>query len=167
MIASSAKPLRIALLVAFSAALTAAATPQACAQAGFAGYAGAWTGGGKISLANGSVERMRCTAEYQVEQSGAALSQSLSCASDTYSFELKNQIEAAGSEITGTWLEVTRNAQGSINGKASVGRIDGNVAGPGFTAAFSLREHANRQQIAIQVPGGQISEITAEFVRAH
>ena len=165
MIACSAKPWRMALLVGLGAALSAAATPSAFAQAAFAGYAGAWTGGGKISLANGSVERMRCTAAYRVEQSGAALAQSLSCASDTYKFELQNQIEAAGSEISGTWLEATHNAQGTISGKTGAGRIDGSVAGPGFTAAFSLREHGNRQQISIQVPGSDISEITAEFVR--
>jgi hypothetical protein len=39
------------------------------------------------------------------------------------------------------------------------------VAGPGFTASFSLRERANRQQISIQVSGGEISEILGEFAR--
>jgi hypothetical protein len=169
MITNFANLWRTARLAALGAALTvASATPQAQAQAApgaFAGYAGAWSGGGKITLASGGVERMRCTADYRVEQGGAALTQSLSCASDTYKFELKNRIEAAGDEITGTWLETTRNAQGTITGRTSPGRIDGMVAGPGFTASFSLRERANRQQISIQVSGGEISEILGEFAR--
>lgn len=170
MITSFACLWRIALSAALGAALaTVGATPQTCAQTAlgsFAGYAGAWSGGGKIALASGGVERMRCTADYRVEQGGAALTQSLSCASDTHNFELKNQIEASGNEITGAWLETTRNAQGTIAGRASPGRIDGTVAGPGFTASFSLREHANRQQISIQVSGGEVTEISGEFARS-
>ena len=170
MITSFVNLWRTALSAALGVALTVAgATPQAQAQAAlgaFAGYAGAWSGGGKIALASGGVERMRCTADYRVEQGGAALTQSLSCASDSYKFELNNQIEAAGDEITGAWLETSRNAQGTITGRTSPGHIEGTVAGPGFTASFSLHEHANRQQISIQVSGGEISEISGEFARS-
>lgn len=170
MITSFANLRRTALLAALGAALTvASATPQAQAQTApgaFAGYAGAWSGGGKITLASGGVERMRCTADYQVEQGGAVLTQSLNCASDTYKFELKNRIELAGDQITGAWLETTHNAQGTITGRTSPGRIEGTVSGPGFTASFSLRERANRQQISIQVSGGEISEILGEFARS-
>jgi len=170
MITSFANLRRTALLAALGAALTvASATPQAQAQTApgaFAGYAGAWSGGGKITLASGGVERMRCTADYRVEQGGAVLTQSLNCASDTYKFELKNRIEATGDQISGSWFETTRNAQGTITGRTGLGRVEGTVAGPGFTASFSLREHANRQQISIQVSGGEISEILGEFARS-
>ena len=77
MITSFSNLWRTARLAALGATLTVmGATPQACAQAAlgsFAGYAGAWSGGGKIALASGGVERMRCTADYRVEQGGAAL----------------------------------------------------------------------------------------------
>jgi hypothetical protein len=170
MITSFANLWRITLVAALGAALTtASATPQAQAQAAlgaFASYAGAWSGGGKIALANGGVERMRCTANYRIEQGGATLTQSLSCASETYKFELKNRIEAAGDEITGAWLETTHNAQGTITGRTSFDRIEGTVAGPGFTALFSLHERANRQQVSIRVAGGEITEISGEFARS-
>ena len=49
----------------------------------FAGLAGSWTGSGSISLSDGSKERLRCRATYQVSAADARLQQSLCCASDS------------------------------------------------------------------------------------
>jgi len=168
MVMSLAKLSRIALRGALAAALAASAT-QARAQAArgpFAGYAGSWSGGGTISQVNGAVERMRCTAVYAVEEGAATLAQNLNCASDTYKFDLRTQIAAAGSDITGRWFEATRSAAGEIVGRVSPGRVEGNVTGTGFTASFSFREHGNRQQISIKAQGGDIAEISAELTRS-
>jgi hypothetical protein len=168
MVMSFAKPSRIALLAGLGAALIASAT-QAGAQAArsvFAGYAGSWSGGGTISTAGGAVERLRCTAGCRVEEGGATLVQNLNCASDSYKFDLRTQIEAAGTEITGRWFEATRNAQGAISGRVSGGRVEGTVTGAGFAAEFVLRERANRQQIVIRAQGGDVAEISAELARS-
>jgi hypothetical protein len=163
-----AKLSRMALLAGLGAVLIASTT-QAGAQAArsvFTGYAGSWSGGGTISTVSGTVERLRCTAGCRVEEGGATLVQNLNCASDTYRFDLRTRIEAAGSEITGRWVEVTRNAQGAIVGRVSAGRVEGTVTGPGFAAAFWLHERANRQQVLIRVQGGDIAEISAELARS-
>ena len=159
MLISFAELLKGARQAALGAAIIAgAAQVQAQTASGpFAGYAGSWSGGGKISLVSGAVERLRCAAGYRVEDDGAALIQDLRCASDTYKFELKNQIEASGSEIAGRWFEATRNAEGAISGRAGAGRIEGTATGPGFTATFSLHERANRQQVVIKAQGGENS----------
>ena len=165
---SFAKPLRKLPSVGLALALIASAThAQAQAARGpFASYPGSWSGGGAISLASGAVERLRCTAGYRVDDGGATLVQNLNCVSDTYKFELRTQIQATGSEITGRWFEVTRSAEGSIVGRVSGGHVEGTVSGPGFTATFSLQARASRQQVLIRSQGGDIAQISAELVRA-
>jgi hypothetical protein len=153
--------------VGLAAALIAVAT-HAQAQAGrgpFATFPGSWSGGGAISLASGAVERLHCTAAYRLEDSGATLMQNLDCASDSYKFELTNQIQATGSDIAGHWLEVTRHAEGTIAGRVSGDHIEGTATGPGFTATFSLQARANHQQVLIRSQGGDIAQISAALVR--
>ncbi len=167
-IMSFAKLSRNLLSVALGLAVIAGAT-RAQAQGAhgpFAIFPGSWSGGGAISLTSGAVERLRCTAAYRVDDGGATLVQNLNCASDSYKFELRTQIQADGSDITGRWFEVTRNAQGAIVGRVSGGRVEGTVSGPGFTATFSLMARANRQQVVIRAQGGDITQITAELARA-
>jgi hypothetical protein len=53
----------------------------------FAGLSGTWTGSGSVSLSDGSKERLRCRATYQVSAGDARLQQSLRCASDSYRFD--------------------------------------------------------------------------------
>src|SRR5665213_481803 len=74
--------------LAFFVASIASSTSYA--QSGpFAGLAGVWSGGGTVMLDDGSSERIRCRATYAVGEGGAGLNQSLTCASDSYKFELK------------------------------------------------------------------------------
>jgi hypothetical protein len=168
MVMCFAKRLQNLSSVGLAVALIAGATPARAqaARGPFASYPGSWSGGGAISLASGAVERLRCTAGYRVDDGGATLVQNLNCASDTYKFELRTEIQAAGSDITGRWFEVTRNAQGTIVGRLSGSRVEGTVSGPGFTATFSLQVRGNRQQVLIRAPGGDIAQISAELARA-
>jgi len=162
------KMLRNSRSVGLAVALIAVAThAQAQAVRGpFATFPGSWSGGGALSLANGAVERLHCTAGYRVDDGGATLIQNLDCASDSYKVELRNQVQATGSDIAGRWFEVTRSAEGTVVGRVSGGRIEGTVSGPGFTAAFSLQARASRQQVLIRVQGGDITQISAELSRS-
>lgn len=167
MVSCVIKRSRIALLAGLIAAtLASAAQAQTSAKDPFAGYTGSWSGGGKISLTDGSVERLRCTAKYHVEEDGTLLVQSFDCASDSYKFDLENTIKASGSEITGTWIETTRSAQGMIAGRMTPGHVEGTVTGGAFSATFAFSERGNRQQIVIHVQGASVSEISAELARA-
>jgi len=168
MLMNFTKMLRNSRSAGLAVALIVVAThAQAQAVPGpFATFPGSWSGGGAISLASGDVERLRCTAGYRVDDGGATLIQNLNCASDSYKFELRTQIQATGSDIAGQWFEVTRNAEGTIVGRVSGGHIEGTVSGPGFTATFSLQARANRQHVLIRVQGGDITEISADLTRA-
>jgi len=133
------------------------------AQAGgpFAGMAGVWSGGGTVTLDDGSTERIRCRATYAVGAGGAGLQQTLTCASDSYKFNLSSNVTAQGSAISGTWAETSRNIMGNIEGRSSPGVIQVIASAPGFSANISLRTSGNKQSVVIraesQFKGASIS----------
>ena len=122
------------------------------AQAGgpFAGMAGVWSGGGTVTLDDGSTERIRCRATYAVGAGGNGLQQTLTCASDSYKFNLSSNVTAQGSAISGTWSEASRNINGAIEGRAAGGAIQVIANAPGFSANISLTTRGNRQSVVIR-----------------
>lgn len=119
----------------------------------FAGFDGAWSGSGTIALSDGSTERLRCRADYKVDNTGLALKQTLRCASDSYKFELASDVTSQSGRISGQWSETSRNIFGSLQGTAGGGRIDVMVEAPGFSASLTLRANGNRQTVQINSKG--------------
>ena len=74
---------------------------QAQSSGPFAGFEGAWTGTGTVSLSDGSTERIRCKADYKVAGTGLSLKQALHCASDSYKFDLTSDVTSQGERISG------------------------------------------------------------------
>jgi len=94
------------------------------AQSGpFAGMAGNWSGGGTVTLDDGSAERIRCRATYAVGAGGNGLNQNLTCASDSYKFNLSSNVVAEGGALSGTWSESSRGINGNVEGRASGGNF--------------------------------------------
>jgi hypothetical protein len=121
------------------------------AQSGpFAGMAGTWSGGGTVTLDDGSTERIRCRATYAVGSGGNGLNQSLTCASDSYRFNLSSNVVAQGSALSGTWSEATRGVSGTLEGRGSGGNFQVVANAPGFTANISLTTRGNRQSVVIR-----------------
>jgi hypothetical protein len=140
-------------LILAAAALLAAsvASSASYAQAGpFAGLAGNWSGGGTVTLDDGSSERIRCRASYAVSASGNGLNQSLTCASDSYRFNLSSNVVSSGGSISGTWSESSRNVNGNLQGHGSSGNIQVLASAPGFNANISLRTTGNKQAVVIR-----------------
>jgi len=131
----------------------------------FAGLAGSWTGSGSISLSDGSKERLRCRATYQVSAGEARLQQSLRCASDSYRFDLNSDIASERGAISGTWSEASRGISGSLSGRASSGSISAVVDAPGFSANLSVATRGNRQSFAI-LSQGDIRSVSITMVRS-
>src|SRR5579862_4432854 len=73
----------------------------------FAGLAGQWGGEGRISMSDGSTERIRCRALYSVSPTGANLHQDLRCASESYRLDITSRIVDEGGTIEGTWSEAS------------------------------------------------------------
>jgi hypothetical protein len=138
--------LLIAAAVLFSASLSSSASH---AQHGpFAGMAGNWAGGGTVTLDDGSKERIRCRASYTV--AGPNMDLTLTCASDSYKFNLQASVVDQGGTVSGNWTESSRNIGGSLQGRGSGGSYDVVASAAGFNANISLRTAGPRQSISMR-----------------
>jgi hypothetical protein len=165
---------RSARALAFAAAasivsLPALAPVAAAADPGpFAALAGVWTGGGTISLENGTKERLRCRAQYVVTNDGSNLQQALNCSSDTYKFQVNAFVNVKGGSLSGNWTEMTRNVTGTISGRASGSQISiGVAAGSAFSAHMTLVTSGGGQSVDIRVKGSDITEVSVSLSKAH
>jgi hypothetical protein len=124
------------------------------AQSGpFVGFDGTWSGNGTVALSDGSVERIRCKADYKVNGSGLGLKQNLHCASDSYKFDLSSDVTSQGDRISGNWSEASRNIFGNLQGTAGGGQIDVFVEAAGFAASLTLRTNGTKQVVQISSKG--------------
>src|SRR5215203_2900161 len=124
------------------------------AQSGpFAGFDGSWGGNGTVSLSDGTIERIRCKADYKVNGNGLGLKQNLHCASDSYKFDLSSDVTSNGDRISGNWSERSRNIFGNLQGTAGGGQIEVFVEAAGFAANLTLRTTGTRQTVQISSKG--------------
>lgn len=114
----------------------------------FAGLSGNWTGGGTVSLDDGSRERIRCRASYQV--AGPRMTMNLTCASDAYKFNLSADVVAEGSAVSGSWTEATRNISGVLQGRGGGGNFQVVATTATFNANISLRTAGNKQSVTMR-----------------
>jgi hypothetical protein len=120
------------------------------AQSGpFGGLAGTWSGGGTVTLDDGSSERIRCRATYAVGAGGTGLNQSLTCASDSYKFNLSSNVVAQGSTLSGTWSESSRGVSGTLEGRGTNGDFQIVASAAGFNANIRLVTRGNKQSVVI------------------
>ena len=164
---------RSARALAFAAAISVASLPApapaiAAADTGpFGSLAGVWTGGGTLATKDGTKERIRCRAQYVVTNGGSNLQQSLKCDSDTYHFHVNAYVNEKGGNLSGNWTEETRNASGSISGKAGGGRISVSVsAGSAFSAKMTMVTTGNSQSVTITPKGTDITNVSVTVSKA-
>lgn len=152
------------ILVASVAALS---TMGARAEEGpFAGLEGSWSGNGMVTMANGSHERIRCSANYSVPPLGKSLNQGLKCASDSYRFDVKSNVFVeAGGALRGTWSEATNQVSGNVSGRIAPGQIETSVNSPAFSAHLSVTTQGTRQSVSIQPVNTEVRVVTIEMRR--
>jgi hypothetical protein len=151
---------------AFAFALAALAWSGAAAQgiAPLQRLAGQWNGSGTISFSDGSHEAIRCQADYDVLEQQRNVQLRIHCASESYSFDLRGTATDTAGVITGSWSEATRNASGTISGRAHDDRFEVLAKSPSFSATLTLITRGDRQSIDIKsqdaktaVKGAQIA----------
>jgi hypothetical protein len=160
---SGSRLTRTALLIASltlpgSAALAAPVSP-------FTAMAGTWAGGGVLSTTDGQQEQLRCRASYDVAGAGDQLRLNLRCASASYNFDLASDVEYRGGAISGSWSESSRNASGTISGRASGDHVEAAARGDSFSAHLSLTTRGGRQTVSIQPQGGNITSVSLALNR--
>jgi hypothetical protein len=152
------------LLLLASLCLPGSAT-QAAVSSPFAAMAGSWSGGGVLNMSDGSQEPLRCRASYDVAGTGAELHLNLRCASASYNFDLASDVQYRGGEISGDWTEASRNASGTISGRASGGHIEAAASGQNFSAGLSLTTRGSRQTVSIRPQGTNVTAVSLALDR--
>jgi hypothetical protein len=139
---------------------------QAAVSSPFAAMAGSWSGDGMLSTTDGNHERLRCRASYNIGGAGAELHLSLRCASESYNFDLASDVQyRGGGAISGSWSEASRNASGTISGRAGGDHIEAAAKGEGFSANLSLTTRGGRQTVSIRPQGTTISDVSLTLQR--
>jgi hypothetical protein len=155
-------PLRVIGAVCLCIGLSASAGN---AQSGpFAGFGGSWSGAGTVTLSNGSTERIRCKANYQVDAPGSGLRQTLRCASDSYKFDLSSNVTSREGNISGTWSEASRNLNGNLQGRVGDGQITVLVEAAAFAANLTMTTRGDKQSVSISSKG-EIKGVSISMVR--
>jgi hypothetical protein len=127
--------------------------------------AGSWSGGGTLSTTDGNQERLRCRASYDVGGTGAELHLSLRCASESYNFDLASDVQYRGGAISGSWSEASRNASGTLSGRAAGDRIEASARSESFSAELSLTTRGDRQTVSIRPQGTNIAGVSLTLQR--
>ena len=128
---------------------------QAAVASPFAAMAGSWSGDGVLSTTDGGQERLRCRASYDVAGTGVELRLNLKCASESYNFDLASEVQYRDGAISGSWTEASRNASGTLSGRAAGDRIEAAARGQNFSANLSLTTRGSRQTVSIHPEGDQ------------
>jgi hypothetical protein len=141
-------------------ALLTQTTPLRADSGPFGDLTGRWTGSGTIAVANGTKERIRCRVNYYTTQTGKSFQQNMTCASDSYRFEVTSNIYASGNNLSGSWSEHTNKATGSVTGRGDKNKISANVRGTGFSATISITTNGNQQAVLIRPKGTDVREVS-------
>jgi hypothetical protein len=131
----------------------------------FRAMAGAWSGGGTLSMANGEQQPLRCRASYNVSGSGDELHLNLRCASASYNFDLASDVQYRNGAISGEWTEASRNAAGTISGRADGNRVEAAARGQNFSAGLWLTTRGNRQTVSIRPEGADVRAVSLALER--
>jgi hypothetical protein len=131
----------------------------------FATMAGSWSGGGVLNTSDGAQERLRCRASYEVGGAGSQLHLNLRCASASYNFDLASNVQYRGGEISGDWSESTRNASGTLSGRAAGGHIEAAASSPNFSAGLPMTTRGSRQTVSIRPQGTDITGVSLALER--
>lgn len=151
----SRKMTRVLQSITFVFALLILCSSAAHAQHGvgpFERLTGQWSGSGTIDLSNGTHERLRCRASYDVLAERHSLQLNLRCASDSYNFDLFSSAVLSGRSVSGSWSETTHTAAGTISGTAEGDRIQVRADSPGFSANLVLTTRGDYQTVSIRTP---------------
>jgi hypothetical protein len=145
--------------LALAALATTMMAGQASAAVNLQDMAGYWTGTGKVVLANGSSENVKCVVTYKVSSSG--FRQNIRCASQGFSFNGTAELEVTqGGAVTGNWTENTYSAKGDVKGKATDKGFSLAISGATFTAVMDATTSACKQTLDIVPKGLEVTRIS-------
>jgi len=151
--------------VAFDAAgISLAPVTAKAAQGPFSFLSGNWQGNGTIKVRSGAKERIRCKIGYTVPDTGLSFEQVLKCASDSYTFDARSNVNHGGGNITGTWN--IYNLKGIVSGTASGSKINAKVRGDGLIVSVNVTTNGDDQSVFITSEGTEVTEVSIKLQKA-
>jgi hypothetical protein len=157
---------RLKALLALAVAATLVASESAAVTPSpFTNFLGQWSGRGQVIGSDGHRESIRCRAEYSDAKDGAALNQTIVCASESFKFDITSYAEASGEQVQGNWREATRDASGSLTGRIAENQFAGQITSITFSAAISLTSNGRTQAVSIRPSSGDVAEVRIELQR--
>jgi hypothetical protein len=145
--------------------MTSAAVVEPLLAGTFSDLAGSWAGEGTLTRKDGASERLRCQARYDIGGSGEQVTLRITCASDSFKFDLTGYLRSSGGAVSGQWSEPNYNSSGSMDGRASQGRITAHAIGNTFSAMLSVSTQGNRQTVSIQPQETDVTRVSLTFHR--
>ena len=90
--------------------------------------------------------------------------QVLKCASDSYTFDARSNINHGGGSINGTWN--IYNLKGLVTGTASGNKINARVRGDGLIVSVAVTTSGNDQSVFITSEGTEVTEVSIKLQKA-
>ncbi len=115
-------------------------------------------------MEDGTLERIRCKANYRIDDTGTALEQVLRCASDSYRFDIQSNAMSREGNVAGSWSEFSRNISGQLEGRVAGGQITALLQAPTFAATLRIVLRGKRQSVSISSQG-QIRHVSINLSR--
>ena len=143
--------------------LTMATTVTVAHASPLAKLRGSWGGSGTFSLADGSVERIRCNAYYTGGSSQLRLA--IRCRSATTNIDIRSRLSHSRGNLSGTWEEGTYNAEGAAYGRISRRNLNLSIEGGGLSANMNVSFTSNRQRVSISVFGVPLQSVNISLRR--
>ena len=124
---------------------------------------GSWGGSGTFSLADGTVERIRCNAYYTGGSSQLRLA--IRCRSATNNIDIRSRLSHSAGNLSGSWEEGTYNVEGSAYGSISRRNLNLSVEGGGLSATMDVSFTSRRQRVSINVFGVPLQSVNISLRR--
>lgn len=125
---------------------------------------GVWRGAGRILLANGTSQRIRCNAYYRVLDGGAELGLAIRCAATDNRIELRASVSDSHGRLSGSWEERTFNATGQISGRAQPGNMNFSIDGA-VSGSMRISYSGRRQTVDISTGTEGLKGISIQLTR--
>ena len=88
------------------------------------------------------------------------------CRSSSNSIEIRGELTARGSAVSGNWEERTFNLAGDARGQVTGGRLALSVKGGGFSGSMSVRYSSSRQAVEITTQGISMKSVNVRMTRS-
>lgn len=153
---------RIALLLlaaAFQSAASAHATPAQDASP-FVKLAGRWLGEGRLGFSGGKTETVKCRVTYIVTDEARQVRQTIRCATEGDTVEVRSEVTHASGTLSGHWKELSRDWSGDVSGSVTPNGFKVAIRGTELNANMDIIVKDNRQIIEIQFINSSLIGLT-------